>query len=162
MFLVGYSYYYCSNFRLQLHQSKFKIVKSEAIPSKKSGMLTYRPQPPSGSCTDRRYRTISFFQASARGIFATWHVMRRPAGTREEDSFTPYLTKRESQHGGGLFFTRQQEERTSVVASPVAVLGLEVAVKAHPFESCFHSRAGRWRVRHKPTLWRKWSHLLLW
>lgn len=45
---------------------------------KKSVRLTYRPQPPSGSWTERRYLTISFFQASARGILATWHVIRSP------------------------------------------------------------------------------------
>jgi hypothetical protein len=39
---------------------------------------TYRPQPPSGSCTDLRYRTISSLYPAGRGMFATWHVIRRP------------------------------------------------------------------------------------
>lgn len=58
---------------------------------------------------------------------------------------------------GGVFFTWEQEERSSIVPSPVAVLGLEVAVKAHPFESCFYSCMGCWRVRYKLTLWRKYN-----
>lgn len=47
-------------------------------------MLTYRPQPPSGSWTENRYLTISFFQASANGILATWHVIKRPARQQEK------------------------------------------------------------------------------
>lgn len=46
---------------------------------------TYRPQPPSGSCTDRRYRTISFFQASGRQVLVTWHVISRPGGKEREE-----------------------------------------------------------------------------
>lgn len=39
---------------------------------------THRPQPPSGSCTERRYRTISSLYSAGKGIRATWHVIKRP------------------------------------------------------------------------------------
>lgn len=39
---------------------------------------THRPQPPSGSCTDHRYRVISSLYPAGRGMRATWHTIRRP------------------------------------------------------------------------------------
>lgn len=69
---------------------KCKVMTSLDIKThthKKKVLLTYRPQPPSGSWTERRYLTISFFQASARGILATWHVIRRP----EAQKWTPII-----------------------------------------------------------------------
>lgn len=53
-------------------------------------VLTYRPQPPSGSWTERRYLTISFFQASGREILATWQVIRRPVEAPKQRHEIPH------------------------------------------------------------------------
>lgn len=64
--------------------------------------------------------------------------------------------KTQNQHRGGrLVSTWEQEQRTSIVPGPVAILSLKVAVKAHSFQSCFYSCMSSRRVRHKFTLWRK-------
>lgn len=52
--------------------------------------------------------------------------------------------------------TWEQEERSAVVPGPVTVLGLQLAVEVHAFQSCFYSRVGRFGARHKHTLWREW------
>lgn len=64
--------------------------------------------------------------------------------------------KTQKQHRGGrLVSTWEQEERSSIVPGPVAVLSLKMAVKAHSFQSCLYSCMSCWRVRHKFTLWGK-------
>lgn len=91
---ISYCYYHWCNFLL--HYSNLKTVKSSAMTSEhieKMMPLTYRPQPPSGSCTERRYRTISFLHASARGIFATWHVIRRPGAGKKRKTKVIHLGK---------------------------------------------------------------------
>lgn len=65
---------------------------------------TYRPQPPSGSCTDRRYRTISFFQASGRQVLVTWHVISRPGGKERERVMMVNRTKPLSIFWEGFFY----------------------------------------------------------
>lgn len=137
-------------------------------------LLTYRPQPPSGSWTERRYLTISFFQASARGILATWQVIRRPEGQK----WTPIITTRPTyslfnwlnkesvdlKHvtlsnlrtwRRNRFVTWEQEERSTVVPCPVAILSLEVAVEIHTLQSCIYSRVGSGRAWHELTLWKQ-------
>lgn len=70
--------------------------------------------------------------------------------------------KTQNQHGGGgLVCTREQEERSSIVPGPVAVLSLKVAVKAHSLQSCFYSCMSCWRVRHKFTLGRNKSKIVV-
>lgn len=68
----------------------------------------------------------------------------------------------QNQHGGGgLVSTWEQEQRSSIVPGPVAVLSLKVAVKAHSFQSCFYSCMSCWRVRHKFTLWRNKNKIVV-
>lgn len=52
--------------------------------------------------------------------------------------------------GGDL--TWEQEEWSPIVASPVAVLGLQAAVELHPLQRRVHSRVGGWTGGHKLTL----------
>lgn len=113
-------------------------------------LQTYRPQPPSGSCTERRYLTISFFQASGSEILATWQVMRRPA----EKGHIHYMItcfqetwETEVLYNIVLCCTWKQEKWSSVVSSPVAILSLETVVKLHPLLSSFNccvSWCGGW------------------
>lgn len=52
----------------------------------------------------------------------------------------------------GRDLTWEQEERSAVVAGPVAVLGLQAAVEVHAFQCRIHSRVGGWGGRYKLTL----------
>lgn len=105
---------------------------------------TYRPHPPSGSCTERRYLTISFFQASGREILATWQVMRRPK--KKPHKTFAYIIKSDPQRkwsSWGCISLRhcfqnrtwKQEQWSAIVSSPVAVLSLELGVEVHALQS---------------------------
>lgn len=55
----------------------------------------------------------------------------------------------------GRDLTWKQEERSAVVASPVAILGLQATVEVHTFQRRIHSRVGGWGGRYKLTLRRE-------
>lgn len=55
--------------------------------------------------------------------------------------------------------TWEQEEWSPIVASPVAVLGLQAAVELHPLQRRLHSRVDGWTSRHKLTLNRQCVNL---
>lgn len=54
--------------------------------------------------------------------------------------------------GGDSQPTWEQEQRSTIVSSPVAVLSLEVTVEVHTFAGRIHRCACIWGCRHKPTL----------
>lgn len=62
----------------------------------------------------------------------------------EKTASADYRCQIKEHGGGGCGFTWEQEERSAVVPCPVTVLGLEVAVEVHTFQSCIYSRVGSW------------------